>query len=196
MPAGMYWQQAKDYCQWLGKQTGVPFDLPTEAQWEYAARSRGQNFIWATDNGNMDKGRNMASAEQKRLLRPVVRTAPDDPTNVSRAMLFPVGVFPPNPLGLHDVNANGWEWMQDWYDANWYRVSPELDPKGPPTGTLRSLRGYADGDYVSGLNFMRYAQEPMITGKDTLTEVIGPGLNVTSSVRCAANVDHAVTTTQ
>ena len=56
------------------------------------------------------------------------------------------------------MNANGWEWMQDWYDAKWYRVSPERDPIGPPTGTLRSLRGYASGDYVSGLNLIRYTR--------------------------------------
>ncbi|KAF7963963.1 hypothetical protein AWV80_03915 [Cupriavidus sp. UYMU48A] len=73
VPVGLYWPRAKDYCQWLARETGVPFDLPTEAQWEYAARSRGQNFIWATDNGNMDKGRNMASDKQKRDLRPVTQ---------------------------------------------------------------------------------------------------------------------------
>ncbi|MDR3380596.1 formylglycine-generating enzyme family protein [Cupriavidus basilensis] len=192
IPVGVYWHRARDYCLWLGKQTGVPFSLPTEAQWEYAARSRGQNFIWATDNGHMDKGRNMASDEQKERLRPVVSTDPEEPASVTRAMLFPVGIFPPNPLGLYDMNANGWEWMQDWYDAKWYRVSPERDPLGPPTGTLRSLRGYAGGDYVSGLNVIRYARDPMIIGRDILTEVIGPKRNTTHSVRCVANQDHPV----
>ncbi|WP_320157183.1 SUMF1/EgtB/PvdO family nonheme iron enzyme [Klebsiella pneumoniae] len=49
-PAGVIWQQAKDYCQWLGKNP-VKIDLPTEAQWEFAARSRGQYLPFATNNG-------------------------------------------------------------------------------------------------------------------------------------------------
>ena len=196
VPAGMYWQQARDYCEWLGKQTGVPFGLPTEAQWEYAARSRGQNFLWATDNGHMDKGRNMASDEQKEKLRPVVRTRPHEPSYALRAMLFPVGIFPPNPLGLYDMNANGWEWMQDWYDEDWYRVSPEHDPKGPPTGSLRSIRGYSGGDYISGLNIKRFKRDPMMTGKDIRTGAIGPGFNVSHTVRCVANIDRAIAQTK
>ncbi len=81
-------------------------------------------------------------------------------------MLFPAGIFPPNPLGLYDMNANGWEWMQDWYDASWYRSNPGHDPKGPATGTLRSVRGYADGDYVAGLNLSRYSRDPMLIEKN------------------------------
>ena len=194
VPAGVYWQRAKDYCLWLGKQTGVAFDLPTEAQWEYAARSRGQNFIWATDNGHIDMGRNMATYEQGNELRPVVRNPPKGrrPSDSDRAYLFPVGVFPPNPLGLYDMNADGWEWMQDWYSESWYRVSPERDPKGPPSGTLRSVRGYAGGDYVSGLNLIRFKRDPMILEKDYDTGVVKPGLNTTHSVRCAVNQDHPV----
>jgi len=64
IPAGAYWREAKDYCQWLGKVTGYPFDLPTEAQWEYAARSRGQFFATATDDGNWAYGRNTPKDEQ------------------------------------------------------------------------------------------------------------------------------------
>lgn len=51
MPAGVDWHKAQGYCQWLGKLTGLPMDLPTEAQWEYAARNRGQFVVFATDNG-------------------------------------------------------------------------------------------------------------------------------------------------
>ncbi|MBB1631587.1 SUMF1/EgtB/PvdO family nonheme iron enzyme [Cupriavidus sp. UME77] len=191
VPVGAHWQRAKDYCVWLARETGVPFDLPTEAQWEYAARSRGQNFLWATDNGNIEIGRNVPSyAQQHYFLRPVIHTAPNG-RNVLRAAGEPVGIFPPNPLGLYDMNANGWEWMQDWYDANWYRASPGRDPKGPPTGTLRSLRGYAEGDYISGLNVLRYSADPMLVN-NRMTGEGGPGLAAAHSVRCVANQDHPV----
>jgi formylglycine-generating enzyme required for sulfatase activity len=192
VPVGIYWQRAKDYCTWLAKETGVPFDLPTEAQWEYAGRSRGKNFIWATDNGNLDIGRNIASSEQRKLLSPIVYTDRADPENVIRALAYPVGIFPPNPLGLYEMNSDGWEWMQDWHSASWYRSSPERDPKGPPTGIKRIVRGYADGDYVAGLNLIRPADDPMITERNVLTNKVGPGFAVTHSVRCAVNLDHAV----
>ncbi|MBM7123737.1 formylglycine-generating enzyme family protein, partial [Dyella kyungheensis] len=51
------WQEAKDYCVWLGELSGLPVDLPTEAQYEYAARSRGKHVLYATDNGYIERGR-------------------------------------------------------------------------------------------------------------------------------------------
>lgn len=57
-PAGVSWYGAKAYCQWLAIQTNLSFDLPTEAQWEYAARSRGKRVLYATDNGEINRGRN------------------------------------------------------------------------------------------------------------------------------------------
>lgn len=63
IPAGVYWQEAKDYCQWLGKITAEPFDLPFEAEWEYAGRSREEFFMMSTDDGNIDEGWNIATAD-------------------------------------------------------------------------------------------------------------------------------------
>lgn len=136
-PVGVPWQRAKDYCRWLGKITQFPFDLPTEAQWEYAARSRGQFFVWATDNGNVDYGRNMPAAGQIKLLTP---SKTDD--------LYPVGLFPPNPLGLYDASHNGEEWVNDWFDEHYYKHSPKKDPQGPATGNLKVARGWPIGDSV------------------------------------------------
>ena len=115
------WQEAKDYCLWLGDLSGYPVDLPTEAQWEYAARNRGQYILYATDDGNMHPGRNYARNEEMEPLA--------------------VGSFPPSPLGLYDMSGNASEWVNDWYDKDYYRHSPVDNPQGPETGELRVMRG-------------------------------------------------------
>lgn len=149
-PAGVPWQRAKDYCQWLAKVTQLPFDLPTEAQWEYAARSRGQFFVWATDNGNIDYGRNIPAAGQIELLNPSKEKA-----------AYPVGLFPPNPLGLYDASHDGEEWVNDWYDEKYYSRSPKNNPQGPITGTKKVARGWPIGDSILPNTMYRRAR-PLI----------------------------------
>ncbi|MDO3378332.1 formylglycine-generating enzyme family protein [Geoalkalibacter halelectricus] len=119
-PAGVNWQGAHDYCAWLGEQTGLPFALPTEAQWEYAARSRGKVVPFATDTGLIEPGINYPEPLDWPL---------------------PVGQFPPNPLGFHDMSGNAYEWVSDWYDPEYYSISPGINPQGPPTGEKKVYRG-------------------------------------------------------
>lgn len=123
-PAYLAWEAASEYCQWLGEQTGYPYSLPTEAQWEYAARNRGQYVTFATDNGEYEPGHNLPTYEQLQERRQLVGGLPGGAT-------FPVGSFPPSPLGLYDMDANGYEWVKDWFDPNYYRYSPEDNPQGP-----------------------------------------------------------------
>lgn len=119
-PASVSWQDARSYCQWLGKTSHRNMDLPTEAQWEYAARSRGQFLIFGNaDNKNYlyeDKNINYALHKQ------------------------PVGSYPPNPLGLYDMMGNGSDWVKDWYSADYYLHSSEKDPQGPETGQKKVNR--------------------------------------------------------
>lgn len=121
LPAIASWRDAKAFCQWLGQQAGKSIDLPTEAQWEYAARARGQMLRYATSNGEARAGIDMA---------PDVKRGYSD----SLALPLPPGSFPPNPLGLYDMSGNVREWVNDNYQPDYYEVSPEQNPLGPPTG--------------------------------------------------------------
>jgi formylglycine-generating enzyme required for sulfatase activity len=121
------WQETQDYCQWVGKLAGVEMDLPTEAQWEYAARSRGRWLIWATDNGEIDSGRNF----------------PRDGEGFGETQN--VGSYPPNPLGVYDMAANSKEWVADWHSETYYAESPAKDPNGPSSGNEKVLRGGFNG---------------------------------------------------
>nr|WP_275405515.1 SUMF1/EgtB/PvdO family nonheme iron enzyme [Burkholderia territorii] len=145
VPAGALWKQARDYCQWLGEFTGVPFDLPTEAQWEYAARSRGQNFLFSTNDGNLDFGRNIDDSNQRALITPLSENRNKGGV---RKMVenYPVGLFPSNPLGLYDMSSDGYEWVGDWYQSNYYEASPEKNPRGPGSGKWKVARSASNDE--------------------------------------------------
>lgn len=149
-PAGVIWQQAKDYCQWLGELSGEKIDLPTEAQWEYAARSRGQYVPYATNNGGFEKGKNIPSSDEV-----------DKYTDGMGLPIYPIGKYPPNPLGLYDMGLSGSEWMNDWYASDYYSHSPEKDPKGPAQGSMKVLRGYIGGDKQYALTMFRQSDLPI-----------------------------------
>ena len=107
MPASDNWQSAHGYCSWLGKQTGLLFSLPTEAQWEYVARDRGQDIAYPTDNGKLEVGKNYPSEDTfnqnlKGTILPV--------NNVNE--------IPMNKLGIYEMGGNVLEWMKDWYAHN------------------------------------------------------------------------------
>ncbi len=141
------WHQARAYCRWLGELTGLPFDLPTEAQWEYAARSRGRYVGFATDNGLYEKGRNFPPFERYG---------------------HPVGTYPPNPLGLYDMSANADEWVLDWYDPDYYKKSPKHNPKGPDTGTKKVVRGGSYWESPGGSTV--YSRKAMAPNKQISTQ--------------------------
>ncbi|MEA4773013.1 SUMF1/EgtB/PvdO family nonheme iron enzyme [Klebsiella pneumoniae] len=147
---GVNWQQAKDYCQWLGKESGKKFDLPTEAQWEYAARSRGQYIPFATNNGEFLPGKNIPSQDEL-----------SEYTDGAGIPIYPVGKYPPNPLGLYDMGLSGSEWTNDWYASDYYSHSPVNDPQGPAQGTKKVLRGYIGGDRQYALTMFRQSKLPV-----------------------------------
>ena len=181
--AGINWQSAQHYCQWLGEQLEVPMSLPTEAQWEYAARNRGQYVLFPTDTGEIDDGRNVWNFAQKQELRSKYNTSLAAPI---------IGLYPPNPLGLYDMTNQNYEWISDWYDAKYYAKSPEHNPQGPLTGKEKVLRGVEanEGDArniraMGPVTVKRWHKLPDPPLLDNDAEI---NQNDDTSARCVANV--------
>ncbi len=113
------WHDAKAYAAWLAEETGEPYRLPTEAEWEYAARAGTETAYWWGDGFN-DKKANCNVG--------ILKTAPVDRHGA-------------NAWGLHQVHGNALEWVWDRYGRSYYQQSPALDPRGPDRGDQRVLRG-------------------------------------------------------
>jgi formylglycine-generating enzyme len=119
--AGVSWHEAVRYCEWLSAQTASTFRLPTEAEWELAARGglEQKSFPW----GNTPP-----------------QTLPNYATRWQKGP-EPVARYTPNAFGLYDICDNVHEWCSDWYDPNYYAASPERNPQGPPQTKRKSSRG-------------------------------------------------------
>ncbi|MGM0952145.1 MAG: formylglycine-generating enzyme family protein [Pseudomonadota bacterium] len=157
VPAGVDWYQARDYCQWLAEQSGRPFALPTEAQWEYAARSRGKMMPYATDDGLLREGKNYATREERKKASP--GNDPYTPYPVAKK-------YPPNPLGIHQMGLNGFEWVSDWYEEDYYEHSPEHNPTGPASGKDKVRRGGSVGSgFLGKVTVIRSFSRPNLASK-------------------------------
>lgn len=177
IPAGAYWQEAKDYCQWLGKITGYPFDLPTEAQWEYAARSRGQFFATATDDGNWVYGRNTPKDAQGDKIAEKYADTSD--------RRYAVGLFPSNPLGLYDMAHMTWEWTNDWYAEDAYEKATTQDPIGPTTGAEKVIRSWSVGNgQIIGTNIWRKSSKPIPYRKNFHRQYVPDDTYNAPTLRC------------
>jgi formylglycine-generating enzyme required for sulfatase activity len=119
------WNDAAAFCKWLEKKEGRPFQLPTEAQWEYACRAKSSKiYVVGDDVEDLEGFANIADASAKRKF-PKWPTARFDDAYPFTA---PVGSFRANAFGLKDMIGNVWQWCQDYYDDQFYQKNQNKDP--------------------------------------------------------------------
>ncbi|MDM0014520.1 formylglycine-generating enzyme family protein [Variovorax sp. J22P168] len=144
-PATVSWNDAQDFVERLNlKEGGVRYRLPTEAEWEFAARA-GTTTSYSFGNDAGELGRYAWHGE-----------------SFATGGTHPVGQKLSNPWGLHDVHGNVWEWVQDRYDPRGYASSPVIDPQGPADGTERVVRGgswHSTGDGWRSASRRAYAPD-------------------------------------
>jgi len=127
------WYDAVAYSKWLSKKTGEHYRLPTEAEWEKAARGTdGRKYPW----GNTEPTRKKCNFDNQ------------------EGRTMPVGSYESglSPYQLYDIAGNVWEWCQDWYAEDYYAHSSKNNPQGPPIGDYRVLRG---GSWSNNIYEMR-----------------------------------------
>jgi sulfatase modifying factor 1 len=133
------WNDAQAFCAWSGTR------LPTEAEWEYAARGglAGEHFPWGAELE--PGGEHRMNVFQGNF--PNENTCAD-----GYAGTAPVDAYEPNGFGLYNTTGNVWEWCSDWFDAGYYAASPPANPRGPAWGTHRVMRG---GSYLCHESYCR-----------------------------------------
>jgi len=126
------WNDVQKFIKKLNSKTGKNYRLPTEAEWEYAARDKGSKIMWA---GTNDRSKLVEYAWYSGI----------------GSHIHPVGQKKPNALGLYDMSGNAREWVHDWYGKDYYGKSLRNNPHGPSSGDYRVQRGGSSFDKAKGV---------------------------------------------
>jgi formylglycine-generating enzyme required for sulfatase activity len=134
------WNDAVAMADWLSRSEGHVYRLPTEAEWEYAARAGTRTRYHSGDApASLLNVANVFDADAVQNWKKWADYALDG--RDGHAFTAPAGSYAPNAFGLHDMHGNAWEWTADWHDDGYYAISPVDDPTGPATGSVRVRRG-------------------------------------------------------
>jgi formylglycine-generating enzyme required for sulfatase activity len=153
-----YRDDAVQYARWLSEKSGKRYRLPTEAEWEYAARAgTSTRNYWGDISSKACSYANVLDMASKRAFSAF---GPDNhKCRDGYKVSAPVGSFKPNAFGLYDMMGNVWEWTSDWYDEGYYKKSPRDNPQGPSSGWARVIRG---GGWNSGSRLIRSSRRTYV----------------------------------
>lgn len=160
---GVTWYGANEFCKFNR------YRLPTEAEWEYAAREQGQKIIFG-NGSNVANTRQINYTEISLLDSSEIKELKNNP-NYQQS----VGAYPPNILGLFQMSGNVWEWCQDWYSFN-YDTTKHLNPTGPWLGNYKVIRG---GAYNSSAKAVRVFERSFLAAHKYANDV---GFRVARSI--------------
>lgn len=154
------WEDAMKYCLWLSEQYGGIWRLPTEAEWEYAARGGKQSRAYKYSGG--DKLKDIAFVGD-------FWKSPKEPTNVGSKLS--------NELGIYDMSGNVSEWCYDWYSFHYYKERPQNNPMGPEKGEERVRRGgnfatHGSMAFYCEVGYRSHEKEPTFKNKSTGFRVV------------------------
>ncbi len=162
------WHDCVAFAQWSGKR------LPTEAEWEYAARGGLEQKLYPWGDKLRPNGKHLCNIWQGEF--PKHDTAED-----GYAGTCPADAFPPNGYGLYSMTGNVWEWCADWFDAEFHRTAERNNPTGPPDGTARVMKGGSFLCHKSYCNRYRVAARTSNTPNSSTSNI---------GFRCALSVSN------
>ncbi len=151
------WYEAERFCKELSDKTKLQMRLPTEAEWEFACRAGTDTPFYTGATIRPDQANYKGT-----------KTYANGPKGLYMKTTVDVGSYDPNPFGLFDMHGNVWEWCADWYGKYYYRESRDTDPKGPPAGKEKVIRG---GSWEENPEKVRSADRDKKKPADTHDEI-------------------------